>query len=165
MKTAQQLITELKALFPLAPLPEKIVNYEGGGFEPPLVKAFFQGRIWTDVTLETLRQYASDSGACLNFMSHEAFRYFLPAFLFMMLDDYDRVSGMTIYSSTLFQLNPDDGVFTREWHEERFSFTPAQKQLIAEILYHEHILHDEQMNYLAEEPLNSYWKDFLTLPL
>lgn len=52
---------------------------------------FFRTRRRFDVTLDSLKQgYSHDPSACLAFMSDDAFAFFLPAFMKISLEDYDR---------------------------------------------------------------------------
>jgi hypothetical protein len=51
------------------------------------VAEFFRGRHWRDVTLDTLEAYPGPANACYAFMSGEAFRFYLPAFMLIALDE------------------------------------------------------------------------------
>jgi len=51
------------------------------------VAEFFHDRHWRNVTLETLKEYEGPANACYCFMSDTAFRYYLPAFMRIALDE------------------------------------------------------------------------------
>lgn len=72
-----------------APIPESVAPGEPWS-EAGRITAFFGGRRWEDVDLGALRdQYRGDGSACLYFMSAEAFRYYLPSYMVIALEDYD----------------------------------------------------------------------------
>jgi hypothetical protein len=51
------------------------------------VADFFRARHWRDVTLETLKEYEGPANTCCSFMSGEALRFYLPAFMLIALDE------------------------------------------------------------------------------
>ena len=51
------------------------------------VAEFFHDRHWRNVTLDTLRDYEGPANACCSFLSAAAFRYYLPAFMRIALDE------------------------------------------------------------------------------
>src|SRR5690242_15033696 len=62
------------------------VDIDNLGHELPdeylYVAKYFRGRLWQSITLRDLEAaYAGPAGACLNFMSRKAARYYLPAFM------------------------------------------------------------------------------------
>jgi hypothetical protein len=60
-------------------------------FEAESISEFLRGRDWRGLTLERLRsEYAGDEAALLSFVTPEAFRFYLPAFLLICLREYDR---------------------------------------------------------------------------
>src|SRR5689334_22823500 len=80
---------EIKAVFPVLPLPEPdAITYQppGNYIELQRIKAFLTGKWWIGVTLDKIvKGYKGDSGSILVFLSLEAFRYYYPAFLTITL--------------------------------------------------------------------------------
>lgn len=125
------------------------------------VAEFFRGKHWKDVTWQALRDgYQGPPDACLAFMSAEAFRFYLPAFMLIALRDFraaDMAGEAAMASLTppsfhpeLYELAKQPGVTEemnpcsqanvarqREWWDGRIAgFTPQQRQVIAAFLDH-----------------------------
>jgi hypothetical protein len=88
--------------------PRESIGYDSTGYdlESNAVRDFFWGKTWSQVTLIGLRRdYPGDASACLGFMTNEAFRYYLPAYLVMCikegLEDLDSCLSSTIDCLTL----------------------------------------------------------------
>lgn len=63
----------------------------GNSLEAIYVEKFFYGRSQDEITFEQLKlNYNHDSSACLSFMLPEAFAFFLPAYMRIALEDYDK---------------------------------------------------------------------------
>jgi hypothetical protein len=110
---------------------------------------------WTHVTFDELE---SDNVAHLD---PEGFRFYLPAFMISVLDDYDASSMRVI--GTLNALYPKDHVY--EYHMPRYNeLSYEQKQSVAcflEALPQLVQLHDEDKT-LVEQAM-SYWTPFLPI--
>lgn len=137
-------------------------------WEPGKVYKYFRDKRWQDISYEHLiDNYDGPSQACLNFMTEQAVRYFLPAFLIMSLEkDQSMVSF-----SVILQLMPDDYSITPwpesphkiEKLENKFApYSLKQKQTVARALeYLSFQLNDED----AFTALECYWHRFLDKPL
>ncbi len=69
------------------------------------VAAYFKGKSCKDVTLEDLHaHYEGPITACLSFMSPEAFRYYLPAFMRMAISEGEWAADFA--ETTTFALTP-----------------------------------------------------------
>jgi hypothetical protein len=90
------------------PMGDKLTSHATGvGSEYDYVKAYFEGKRWKDVTLDSLRSgYPGPASACLNFMSPEAFRYYLPAFLIITMED--PVEADAIVDTVISSLRPPE---------------------------------------------------------
>jgi hypothetical protein len=130
------------------------------------VAGFFRGKHWKDVTLEGLRSgYEGPPDACLAFMSAEAFRFYLPAFMLIAVRDYDRadmageaaIAALTppTFHPELYELAKQPGVTEdmnpcsranvarqREWWDGRVAgFTARQRQAMIAFLDYMHRTH------------------------
>jgi hypothetical protein len=150
------------------PGDDKIANRNPGflayeDYEGRAVEAFFRGKRWQDVTLQSLEEgYDGDKSACLSFMTVNAFRYYLPAYMLICIDDYEGAD--VSYTATLQTLTPQIGDVEIDARTlTRISgFTQQQKQTIALFLKEMSALHG------ADDPwddtlvaLDSYWKQYL----
>ncbi len=105
-------------------------------WEPARMAAFFKGKRWQELDWPTLQTYGGDASACLSFMTTEAFRYYLPAYMLIAIDNYYEAPA----DVPLFHLSPPrraDKARRTEFLEQVQEFTPAQRQEIREILSHE----------------------------
>jgi hypothetical protein len=96
-------LDEILASFSSVPYPGDENISIGASIEAQYVAHYFKGKRWSDLTVEALRNdYEGDPSACLSFMTHEAFRYFLPGYLKMALIQYDVADA--IFDTVLFKL-------------------------------------------------------------
>jgi hypothetical protein len=96
-------------------------------FECTAVAGFFKGKPWQDISVADARHY---HGA-LNVFTPEAFQYYLPAFMFASIDNYDKHD--IIPDSIRYHL--EFNLEHREYFNVRMSkFSPAQKRVITEFL-------------------------------
>jgi hypothetical protein len=74
----------------LRPLDESIVepSFENDIERRDLV-IFLSGKTWRDLKLETLLNYKHDHTAILSFLTPLGFQYFLPAFLFICIHNFE----------------------------------------------------------------------------
>src|SRR5436190_2091938 len=70
---------------------DSAIAYDNTGhhLECNQIAEFFHQKHWQDICISVLRTYVGDESACLSFMSPEAFRYYLPAYMFVAIDHYD----------------------------------------------------------------------------
>ena len=116
-----------------APYPgDDAIAYDQSGrhLECALVAGFFRGKRWKDVTLAALRSYRGDASACLAFMSPQAFRYYLPAYMLIAIDDYAEAD--VIADSALNMLTP--GELQEYWNERAKGFSQRQREAILSFL-------------------------------
>lgn len=57
------------------------------------VEAFFSDYDWSAVTKDVLAEYRGDQRACLYFMTPNAFLYYYPAYMCIVLDDANDMGG------------------------------------------------------------------------
>lgn len=127
----QELIERVEGTFPLGPLPEQLAGkqtpYED---EYAYVEDFFKGRPWNAFSMRELReQYRGDPSAIPAFMSDEALAYYLPAFLLIVVTDYDAADQLV--DSVVETITPADG---DRLDRLRPRFTPRQANAIAGFL-------------------------------
>ena len=122
---------------------------DGSHLECMQVADFFRGKSWKDITLQCLRTYRGDGSACLSFMSPEAFRYYLPAYMLIALDNYGEAD--LIADSAVNALTPQPrGPLQRFWEERVSEFTRDQKRAILAFLRHMAAAHEA--DYPAHGP-------------
>ena len=111
------------------------IAYDKAGYnlECKQVADFFRGKKWNNVTLSALRAYRGDASACLHFMSATAFRYYLPAYMLIAIDDYSDAD--VVADSAVNALAPAAPGPLREFWVERVSgLSPKQSKAIVEFL-------------------------------
>ncbi len=100
------------------------------------VTGFFRGKHWRDITLESLaEEYGGDGAACLAFMTPEAYRFYLPAYMLISIDHPG--TGDVLADAAVGSLAPwpDPTPRLQAWWAERVSdFSPAQRKVIVEFL-------------------------------
>lgn len=79
----QELIQRIRAAFSTANVPDPAQVVNGCSGEAIGVKALLIGKVWTNLLpLELIRD-----NAALGYLTDEAFRYYLPAYMMLLLDD------------------------------------------------------------------------------
>src|SRR3990167_11315876 len=64
-------------------------NHANCPCEYSYVANYFKGKRWRDITFAGLQKdYPGPPDACLNFMSHEASRFYLPAYMIIAVKEY-----------------------------------------------------------------------------
>jgi hypothetical protein len=113
---------------------------QGSSMEDVEVRDFLRGRRWQDLSVgELARNHAS-----LFFMTSEAIRYYLPAFLIASVRHYD--DSDQIPSSLLFLLNPfaiNDSDYQSHFRERFKSLNESEKSAIEAFLKYLHDFHAE----------------------
>ena len=137
--------------------------HTGINLEADQVARYFAGKTWDQVTLADLDQnYVGDASACLGFMTSQAFRYFLPAYLcecVRWLYEAD-----VTFDTTLRRLTPSASSLAPEGFSE---FTDALSQMQKSAIAHSLSYisrccialggHDSDF---AGSALKEYWGDF-----
>lgn len=135
----------------------QVVEDVPGDLERQEIGKAFQKRRWSAIGIETLRYHAE----ALFFFTPQAYRYFLPAYLLAVLEDYeasDIISNVLI--TTLTPPSEDDERFV--YFLARFDLlTNSQKRVITGFL--EFMLQEHGEDFWHGElksALENYWKDF-----
>jgi len=170
------LLARISGNFPIRPVPIDI----GRSTEAPQVNAYFNGREWPTITVQGLLTEGKDKDgwgdvpAYPFFMNDEGYRYYLPAYMRMILAEMNDENGWlleTIISGLhknhyQYTLQKEDGSLVRvDNFAQRFSpFSSEQKRDIADFLYHQ-IKHygPKPVNYVRDNVLDvyeSYWHQF-----
>ncbi len=87
MLVNEEVISAIRTVFPLAPLPEKLVDIvfeTERPFEVAYIHQVFNAHSWEDIPRQVLIQSVS----MLIYMTEDAYLYYLPAYLVLILD-YD----------------------------------------------------------------------------
>jgi len=136
-----------------------------GDLERAAIDAFFHGKRWQDIGLDDLRNgYKGDESACLTFMTPQAFRYYLSAYLLFCLEDFREARMSNLLPGTIWWLELDEN--NREnaaLFFDRFDgYNEAQKRDIALFLKQmsEHHGEDFAEDY-ADLALKRYWSRYL----
>jgi hypothetical protein len=167
---AETLCSHIQESFGSMPYPgdEQIVTGENS--EDQKILRLLKGLHWRDVPLETLDHLRSD----LTFMSPEAFRFYLPAFMIYSIVDFDRadvavdrvIANLTLLFASDIWSKPshaeEDERWWRNWFFERVSgFDVLQAKVIREFLEYMRDVNGER--FLNQEPqtaLDRYWHQF-----
>ncbi|NOZ85134.1 MAG: hypothetical protein GXP49_02495 [Deltaproteobacteria bacterium] len=100
--------------------------------------SFFRGKTWHEITLKLLQdEYNCDGSACLAFMSPEAFRYYLPAYMIIGVTEYEEAD--LIGDAAIYALSPpQDNGLIESWSQKISVFSEKQKEIIAKFLQFMH---------------------------
>jgi hypothetical protein len=124
----------------------------GGSLEAQQVEAYFYGVEWKNVNIDFIRKYdcIGDASACLAFMAPAAFRYYIPAFMILVLKYYNEVGLLA--DTTVSNLTGQDGM------AERFiGFDDSQRQAIRMFLIYLAACHAEDYSVgVLENALRSW---------
>lgn len=135
----------------MPPEPSGIVSSKC--IEPVMVREFFKGRCWWDVTLQMLQSdYPGDSSACLSFMSPEGRSYYLPAYLLIASEYYWEGGDISLeFSSRLLMYAQDDQTYKMS------TLTSGEMKAVADVLRFLVAAYDDED---AQEALDCLWKDY-----
>ena len=156
----KQLLQKLGRAFPVTPKPVILAGRQPcGGDEYTYVDEFFRDRSWNEITLEDLRNiYPGPPDACLSFMSAEAFQYYLPTYLAIFLEHWDRADA--IADAAVFALVPTSDPRLRAWQAERFGqFTSAQRKVIADFLNYVDSKYRDDYEFFGLVDALLYWRE------
>jgi hypothetical protein len=181
MLDANTLANTIKLDFPVEPVPAAI----GISTEAADVNSFFKDRKWTSLTTKVITAEGhGDVPAYLAFMTPAGFRYYLPAYMMMTLQEWNE-DNRWLLESLPTRLMPENVFWKRECSNQKRSalppdnnftdkfspFTFAQKRDIANFLYHQSF-HDGPFPILANgrnddafRAFESYWYQFATPPV
>lgn len=114
--------------------PDNKVVTKRSGIESCAVDDFFKGRRRFDVTLKELRDgYDCDESACLTFMEPEAFVFFLPLFMKLVISDFE--ASENIPDSLVYKLHRMATGGARSWLDEILkSYSKEQRAVVVQFL-------------------------------
>ena len=132
--TDEELSKAIDLVFSAVPKPTPENVSASVGPEGEMVQDFFSGKDWKDITLETLEnEYPGDHGACLGFMTPEAFIYYFPAYLKIAAFSYNE--GESPSQSLVCRLfNAAEGIIKDDNTEAINSFDYEQNKVVAVVL-------------------------------
>lgn len=132
---AAALKEHVKAAFSSVPYPGDENLIRGSSVEAQEIQEFFRGKRWEEITLEKLRGHptmvSSDGPA---FMTVEAFHYYLPAYLMIIIDKKPEADVIPEFIINTLSVT-DAPEQRRKWYEARVArFTKAQRRAIKSVL-------------------------------
>lgn len=106
--TPEAVLDAIDAAFGTAPYPgdDRIAGrFPSCPDEYAYVATYFKGKHWREITLKGLREeYPGPPDACLSFMSSEAFRFYLPAYMWIAVEAYEAAD--VVAEAAVFALTP-----------------------------------------------------------
>jgi len=166
MKNAAEIEALLLRAFPVntPPSPDEVTDKGPSErcLERDAISKLFGSKQWTEISWQSLNEeYSGDPAACLGFMSHDAFRYFLPAYLRLCV--LLGLDADATYDYTINHLTPSKSLRSASDFETVFSeFTEEQNQAIASVLLHLSRLDKERASWDdASDALDEYWRKFV----
>jgi len=166
MTNANEIEALLLRAFPVTipPSPDEVTDKAPSErcLEREAISKFFGCKQWTEISWQSLsEEYSGDPAACLALMSHDAFRYFLPAYLRLCV-----VWGLgadATYGYTIDHLTPSKSLRSADEFARVFSeFTEEQNQAIASVLLHLSSLDKDRASWDdASDALDEYWRKFV----
>ncbi len=158
---SEELQQRVKSAFALATYPgdDQLVVVTGGAhLECEQIRAAFQGKRWQHLPLKFLRYHASS----LSFLTPEAFRYYLPAFLLAALQSYKK-ADMVPFSLVFHLTPPAEGDPERSRFDQVVTgLTQEQKVVIATFL--QYMLEEHAGDFPlgdVQTALERYWGAYL----
>jgi hypothetical protein len=150
--SAQEVRVLIQRGWDAAPYPgDDNIAYRADGYNLECIQVadFFRGRSWKDITLKALKAYRGDRSACLSFMSPDAFRYYLSAYMLIALDNY--ADADVVGDSAVNALTPQPrGPLQQFWIERASGFTQEQKSAIVAFL--QHMAFEHEADYPVHGP-------------
>lgn len=161
-RTIKQIICKAFAQIPYPGDNYIVDNYPWDDSERNAVLEYFIGKSWGDINYKRLNHdYEMDPSACLSFMSDQAYRYYLPAFLLLCLESYDEAD--IIVNNVIYSLSPPEDSHSnamKKFLSRMSEFTLEQKTSIRSFLEYIQELHGN--DFPKNEPasaLKKYWND------
>jgi hypothetical protein len=148
------------SVFPVGPFSSQTSITMGSSMEAEDISKFLSDRNAADITLDVLNSsYPHDPAACLAFMTPTAFAFFLPVWMRISLNDYERAD---VIPETVigYLLALAEGKNPERLSAIRSSYSREQLSLVAKFLqemssrYWQHYPTD-----LAKKALSLYWGD------
>lgn len=135
----------------MPPEPSEIISSKC--IEPVMVREFFKGKCWWDITLQMLQlDYSGDGSACLSFMSPKGRSYYLPAYLLISSEHYWEGGDISLeFPSRLLMYAQDDQTYKMS------VLTREEMKAVADVLRFLVAAYDDED---AQEALDYLWKDY-----
>jgi hypothetical protein len=168
VETEPELMTQIERAFAGVPYPGDDQLCQGAGAqlegtEEANIAAVFRGRHWRDVPLEDLARYS----ATLSFLTSEAFRFYLPAYLLAAIrltpEELERVPvAGDIEDWLIGHLQPatHHAVLWDFDHQRIDPLTSEQKAAVRSFchwLYRKRVREDGELLHPDEKALMAYW--------
>lgn len=131
--TEAELITLIRSTFPSEPLPTIVVTASDGTDEAILARKMLSGHNWHSLSFADMAPHweGANVADALTFLTPEAFRYYLPAFMLLALEEGKQKTVESINSL----INNLGGLMNGPIPDYKLSvlqgFSVAQKQTIA----------------------------------
>lgn len=126
------------------------------------IKETFQNKRWEEINYNYLeKNYDGDKSACLNFMTYEAFRYYLPSYMLICIQSYEECDVLyEALFSMLTKKTPQDELFI----ERLECFDDTTKKVIAEFIWSMHKVYSSKHDPFTIEKgaFISYWSTYFT---
>ena len=130
--------------------------------EPPVsfeysdVTKYFKGKHWKEITWKSLeKDYPGEACSCLCFMTPEAARFYLPAYMVIAINNYDEAD--VVASTALNFLLPPPS-FSMTWWKERVSlFSQNEKKAIVAFLEYLKEKHGDDYPVCGPKEALEYW--------
>lgn len=125
-RSGESIIRRIKAAFEDVPYPgnQSIVNEDDGDqVERRAVRTVYEGRSWQQIANDADILRNSGAVAALGFMTPQAFRYYLPAFMKLTVEHYKRTD-----------IDPDSVAFYIGEHASKVGFNIQQWEAIKDFL-------------------------------
>ena len=157
---SDQLTSKIEEAFSELPKPEKediAYDKSGNHLECNQVAEFFEGKSWKEINTALLwDEYIGDGSACLSFMNPKAFKYYLPAYMTIAINEYDQAD--VVADSAIFALLPNKEGDLEGWWSERIR-TLDSKQTSCVILFIDYMLKNHKDDYLDNslDEANKFW--------
>ncbi|RDH86395.1 MAG: hypothetical protein DIZ78_09505 [endosymbiont of Escarpia spicata] len=146
------------------PGDDALVPHVDRDLERQGIMEFFKGKPWEDLSLQSIDSgYPGEGSACLFFMTDEAARDYLPAYMSISLDDFEEAEFFA--DAVVRVLTPQ--IASKEafvqfvaWAEY---FTQAQREVISQYLLYmtENHADDFQVEGAPDIALKRFWRKFL----
>ena len=133
MTDVETLLKMISEAFPVSPVPEVLFDEqrpEPGGYLPGDVVSSFGGKRWVDVSLMDWRN-SPGAGVVRDYLSVEAFVYYLPSALKASLEDPE---FFLIGVECLLPMNKKREPKGEKWAEFSQALTGAQRACVVEFL-------------------------------
>lgn len=159
----EELQRNIKSAFADVPYPGNgSLGVPEGGHDSELVENILRGRNWRTLAPSELNRIT------LNFMTPEAFHYYLPAYLLIAFEEQDGDPG-GVLNDCLTPLELDDFGVNRRFNILFSHFSPSQKRVIVDYLkiYHQIMKGlDEEVKdgdgvEFTDDETNSFWEKLI----